>query len=80
MVRSISLLQIILRDISDASLYCNGTLTNGICSGTVYSAALDMSITSKGIYNWSAYIDPKVKMGGGLQAIVVTFSMEGSCF
>jgi len=69
-----------ITDISDASLYCNGTLTNGICSGTVYSAALDMSITSKGIYNWSAYIDPKVKMGGGLQDIVVTFTWKEAVF
>jgi hypothetical protein len=69
-----------ITDIISSSLYCNGTVTNGNCSGTVYSASLPLSITAKTVYPWSAYIDPAVSIPGGLQDIVITFTWKEALF
>jgi hypothetical protein len=67
-------------DISNTSLYCNGTLTGNSCSGTVYSAGLPLTISSPTSMPWSAYIDPSISVTNGLVYIIVTFSWQEALF
>lgn len=67
-------------DIITSNLQCNGTMNNGNCSGTVYSTGFPITISSPSVMNWSAYIDPSVKVPGGLQDIVVTFTWKEALF
>jgi hypothetical protein len=67
-------------DITSSSLQCNGTMSGGNCSGSVYSYAYNVAIPTKTSYSWSAHIDPSVQMPGGLQDLMVTFTWKEAQF
>lgn len=62
-----------ITDITNASLQCSGMVTGNNCSGTVYSLAMPIAISTAGPYSWSAYIDPKVSKTGFMD-ITATFT------
>jgi hypothetical protein len=66
-------------DISDG-LQCSGTMTNGNCSGTVYSLSIPLTIPSPTNYSWSAYIDNRVKISLGFMEISAVFTYEEAAY